>query len=81
MSDATRAIPAFLFFYLQLPNFRVKIRHHGRRDWIGIAIVMCQIMAMTLHDLAGAVLFLVIGSAATVIAWADLKRNIANMEV
>lgn len=46
-----------------------------------ISIVMCQIMAMTLHDLAGAVLFLVIGSAATVIAWADLKRNIANMEV
>ena len=46
-----------------------------------IAIVMCQIMAMTLNDPAGAVLFLVIGSAAAVIAWADLKRNIANMEV
>lgn len=46
-----------------------------------IAIVMCQIMAMTLNYLVGAVLFLVIGSAAAVIAWADLKRNIANMEV
>ena len=46
-----------------------------------IAIVMCQIMAMTLHYLVGAVLFLVIGSVAAVIAWANLKRNIANMEV
>ena len=46
-----------------------------------IAIVMCQIMAMTLNDLVGAAFFLVIGSVAAVIAWADLKRNIANMEV
>lgn len=46
-----------------------------------IAIVMCQIMAMTLNDLVGAALFLVIGSAAAVTAWADLKRNIADMEV
>lgn len=46
-----------------------------------IAIVMCQIMAMTLNYLVGVALFLVIGSAAAVIAWADLKRNIANMEV
>ncbi len=46
-----------------------------------IAIVMCQIMAMTLNYLVGAALFLVIGSAAAAIAWTDLKRNIANMEV
>ena len=46
-----------------------------------ISIVMCQIMAMTLNYLVGSVLFLVIGSVAAVIAWADLKRNIANMEV
>lgn len=46
-----------------------------------IAIVMCQIMAMTLNYLVGAVLFLVIGSVAAIIAWANLKRNIANMEV
>lgn len=46
-----------------------------------ISIVMCQIMAMTLNDLVGAALFLVIGSVAAVIAWADLKRNIADMEV
>lgn len=46
-----------------------------------IAIVMCQIMAMTLNYLVGAVLFLVIGSVAAAITWADLKRNIANREV
>lgn len=46
-----------------------------------IAIVMCQIMAMTLNDRVGAALFLVISSAAAVITWADLKRNIADMEV
>ena len=46
-----------------------------------ISIVMCQIMAMTLNHLAGAALFLAIGSAAAVTAWADLKRNIAKMEV
>lgn len=46
-----------------------------------IAIVLCQIMAMTLNDLAGTILFLVIGSVAAGIAWADLKRNIADMEV
>lgn len=46
-----------------------------------ISIVMCQIMAMTLNYLVGAALFLVIGSVAAVIAWADLKRSIANMEV
>lgn len=46
-----------------------------------IAIVLCQIMAMTLNDLAGTVLFLVIGSVAAGIAWSDLKRNIADMEV
>ncbi len=46
-----------------------------------IAIVLCQIMAMTLNDLAGTVLFLVIGSVAAGIAWSDLKRNIADMEL
>lgn len=46
-----------------------------------IAIVMCHIMAMTLNDLVGGVLFLVIGSVAAAITWADLKRNIANREV
>ena len=35
----------------------------------------------TIYNLVGAALFLVIGSVAAIIAWANLKRNIANMEV
>ena len=46
-----------------------------------IAIVMCQIMAMTLNYLAGAVIFLAVGSIGAVIAWNNLKTNIANREV
>jgi len=46
-----------------------------------ISVVICQIMAMTLNYLAGAVMFLVAGSIGAVAAWTNLKRNIANMEV
>lgn len=46
-----------------------------------ISVVMCQIMAMTLNYLVGAIMFLVVGSIGAVAAWTNLKRNIANMEV
>lgn len=46
-----------------------------------ISVVMCQIMAMTLNYFVGAVIFLAVGSIGAVIAWNNLKANIANMEV
>lgn len=46
-----------------------------------ISVVMCQIMAMTLNYFVGAVIFLAVGSIGAVIAWNNLKTNIANMEV
>lgn len=46
-----------------------------------ISVVICQIMAMTLNYFVGAVIFLAVGSIGAVIAWNNLKTNIANMEV
>ena len=46
-----------------------------------ISVVMCQIMAMTLNYLVGAMVFLAVGFIGAVIAWTNLKRNIENMEV
>ena len=46
-----------------------------------ISVVMCQIMAMTLNYLVGAMVFLAVGFIGAVIAWTNLKRNIDNMEV
>ena len=46
-----------------------------------LSAVMCQVMAMTLNYLVGAVIFLAVGSIGAVIAWNNLKTHIANMEV
>lgn len=46
-----------------------------------ISVVMCQIMAMTLNYLIGAVIFLAIGFIGAIVAWTNLKGSIAQMEV
>lgn len=46
-----------------------------------IAIVMCQIMAMTMSYLVGATAFLALGSVGAIFAWLNLKNKVISMEV
>ena len=48
MSDATR-YSGFFFFHLITPQFRGKIRHHGRRDWMETESALYQLMGVRMN--------------------------------